>query len=468
MNTRSMSSVCFLALMVLAGCGSSQPSFSNREEFQQLESFAQDHVTQILNQYFGTPTESVVWEKLPIEYHYANSTVSGEPTARKVQFAPETAHASIGPGTEVYFSGAKQSGWISQWDPETQTATLETKLGTIPAVGEAVVVGPGAIIKDGRHLYAQHCQHCHGVSGDGNGPTAKYLNPLPRDYRNGRFKFTTTTYDYGPSRNDLHRVIREGIPGTYMPSFKLLKPQELQAITEYVMWLSMRGEIEKQLITVGLASYKRDAVQQRITGGEKYSAIEAEFKQRESEGELKETFELVVDLMVTRWQDSQLPENMVTVATKRPPATPESIAHGRQLYLDVKNKCASCHGDAGYGDGPQNYSLTEGKPAPGLYDDWNHPIKPRNLHTGIYRGGRRPYDLFCRIRASVKGGPMPKFDTLPEADVWDLVNYVYSIPFEHEAAGTGRVEQVATDAAPADVTPAAATAPESAQEVVVN
>ena len=47
-------------------------------------------------------------------------------------------------------------------------------------------------LKDGRNLYMQHCLHCHGVSGDGAGPTAKFLNPRPRDYRQGIFKFKST------------------------------------------------------------------------------------------------------------------------------------------------------------------------------------------------------------------------------------------------------------------------------------
>ena len=40
-----------------------------------------------------------------------------------------------------------------------------------------------------RGLYRQHCAHCHGITGDGAGPTAAYLNPYPRDYRMGIFKF---------------------------------------------------------------------------------------------------------------------------------------------------------------------------------------------------------------------------------------------------------------------------------------
>lgn len=463
MNFRSAIIAVFAAPLLLAGCGDA-PQFSNREDFHKLEPFAQQHVTEVLDQYFGTPQDMVAWERLPVTFHYAEGTVGSVPGNRKVQLKLNESHASIGPGTEVFFAGSKQSGWISEWDAASGLATLEGKLANAPTAEESVIVGPGAVLKDGRFLYAQHCQHCHGVSGDGNGPTAKYLNPRPRDYRNGRFKFTTTAYDYSPCRDDLHRVIREGIPGTYMPSFKLLKPEEMQAITEYVMWLSMRGEMEKELINQALADYKHDVVQQRVKDGAKYADIKSEFNKRLGDGEFKETLNTVVDLMVERWEGSQLPENLVQVTTKRPPATPESIAHGRQLYLDKNNKCASCHGDAGYGDGFQTYALTPGKPGPGLYDDWNNPVKPRNLHTGIFRGGRRPYDLFCRIRASVKGTPMPKFDAMKEEDIWDLVNYVYSIPYESEVAGSGRAEEVAQEADE----PAGTETAEPPKEVAIN
>src|SRR5205814_267622 len=34
----------------------------------------------------------------------------------------------------------------------------------------------------GSVLYRRHCVHCHGLSGDGRGPTATWVNPHPRDY----------------------------------------------------------------------------------------------------------------------------------------------------------------------------------------------------------------------------------------------------------------------------------------------
>ena len=43
-----------------------------------------------------------------------------------------------------------------------------------------------------RGIYRQQCGHCHGTTGDGDGPTAALLNPYPRDYRRGLFKFKST------------------------------------------------------------------------------------------------------------------------------------------------------------------------------------------------------------------------------------------------------------------------------------
>src|SRR5262249_48161723 len=85
----------------------------------------------------------------------------------------------------------------------------------------------------GSQLYRRHCLHCHGLTGDGHGPTAPWVNPHPRDYRAGKFKFTsvmgTTIGDKArkPTRADLVRTLKQGIEGTSMPSFGLLPEEEL-------------------------------------------------------------------------------------------------------------------------------------------------------------------------------------------------------------------------------------------------
>ena len=68
-------------------------------------------------------------------------------------------------------------------------------------------------LKEGSALYRRHCLHCHGLEGNGRGPTAFWVNPHPRDYRKGIFKFTSSTQDLGerkPRRDDLLDVITGG------------------------------------------------------------------------------------------------------------------------------------------------------------------------------------------------------------------------------------------------------------------
>jgi mono/diheme cytochrome c family protein len=46
------------------------------------------------------------------------------------------------------------------------------------------VVATGSAIAAGKHLYADHCQKCHGVNGDGRGPKAAELSVAPGDFTN--------------------------------------------------------------------------------------------------------------------------------------------------------------------------------------------------------------------------------------------------------------------------------------------
>ena len=106
----------------------------------------------------------------------------------------------------------------------------------------------------GSKNYRIHCVHCHGVPGDGRGHTAKWINPHPRDFRSGKFKFQSINRLIGgverpPSRADLLRTLRHGIEGTAMPTFNLLKDDELESLVSYVIHLSIRGKVELDIIT---------------------------------------------------------------------------------------------------------------------------------------------------------------------------------------------------------------------------
>ncbi|MEO2000739.1 MAG: cytochrome c, partial [Pirellulales bacterium] len=97
-------------------------------------------------------------------------------------------------------------------------------------------------------LYREHCSHCHGVTGDGMGPTAAFLNPYPRDYRPGVFKFKSTERADKPTHSDLVMVLNNGLAGSSMPSFALLSDAKIDALAEYVKYLSIRGEVELSLM----------------------------------------------------------------------------------------------------------------------------------------------------------------------------------------------------------------------------
>jgi cbb3-type cytochrome c oxidase subunit III len=87
-----------------------------------------------------------------------------------------------------------------------------------------------------------------------------------------------------------------------------------------------------------------------------------------------------------------------------------SIAAGQKLY--AKN-CASCHGDAGKGDGPMGAELKP--PPPNLTDaDWKH--------------GSSDGEIFTVVKDGVKGTPMKSFNSkMTTHEIWDVVNYVRSI-----------------------------------------
>ena len=66
---------------------------------------------------------------------------------------------------------------------------------------------------------------------------------------------------------------------------------------------------------------------------------------------------------------------------------------------------------------------------------------PRNLRQGIYRGGRRPIDIYWRLRNGIDGTPMPaammkpdgagpEVKGLTEEDLWCLIDYVRNLPYE--------------------------------------
>lgn len=440
---------------LLVGCGEPpEAQFVTSQRAQELVRQAQRPVEETIEQSFGTPHDLVAWLRLPIDFGQFQGTVlgpapggSGHQILARLESAgddPASLPSSDFRGMGILWTSGMYQGntqvRIESYDAKAKILTLQQNLDTPPEEG-ATFIAVGHKLQEGRKLYMRHCMHCHGVSGDGNGPTAPYLNPKPRDYRLGLFKFTSTQAQEKATRDDLKRIVKLGIPGTYMPSFMLLEDEELSNIIEYVRFLAMRGEFENKLVTEFYADYSNTALQQRTEGGESRSDILNELQDRLENDYPRLVDELSQDL-ADAWVRAEEESSLIIPKQPRTPDTPESRARGRALFVGAKAKCATCHGPTGHGDGSQTEDFqkdprtNEYFAVRGLHDQWGNPIRPRDLTRGIYRGGRRPIDLYRRIYAGIKGTPMAGFATsLNDEEIWDLVNYVLSIPFEDQSAG---------------------------------
>jgi mono/diheme cytochrome c family protein len=292
-------------------------------------------------------------------------------------------------------------------------------------------------------LYREHCAHCHGVTGDGAGPTAAILNPYPRDFRLGKFKFKSTPLRVPPTNHDLKTILKEGIPGTAMPSFRTLPDEELDALIDYVKYLTMRGMFERFLLAElpGLdgASYIDFSLISESKEGEE-----------PSEDDVEEFEEQIYATVGTGFQEDILDRwlNPDKKVTKIPPAPAEIdptnpsherlVLEGRELFYG-KGNCAQCHGQTGYGDGQASSfdDWTNEWYTPETHDDFvaigalpARPIRPRNLHQPVYRGGDRPSDIYLRVANGIEGTPMPASAALSDREKWAIVAFIRSLPFE--------------------------------------
>jgi mono/diheme cytochrome c family protein len=257
------------------------------------------------------------------------------------------------------------------------------------------------LLARGSELYRHQCLHCHGLTGDGRGPTSGWVHPHPRDYRQGVFKFTSSSQAEGPRkprREDLLRTLREGIDGTSMPSFRLLPESDLEALISYVIHLSLRGQVEYQVM---LVTAKGD------------------------DTPIEEQVEDTAKLLAGFWQQGQ--KSLIQPGPYNTNGEEElkaSIQRGFALFSRAQAEgslksagCLACHLDFGRQSGYK-------------YDYWGNVVRPADLTTGLYRGGRRPIDLYWRIHSGVNGVTMPaSSSSLEPQEIWDIVNFLEILPY---------------------------------------
>jgi len=171
--------------------------------------------------------------------------------------------------------------------------------------------------------YRDNCAPCHGLDGQGAGPAARWLDPPPRNFTRGEYKWRSTPTGRLPTDADLLRTIDAGVFGTAMPAWKLYLPEETRlALVQYI------------------------------------KAFSARF----AEEEIEPTIEI-----------PEVPE-----------VTPESVEIGRRAY--EKYKCLECHGPAGAGDGPAARTLKDSQDRPIQAHDFTKGfIKAGSTPEAIYK-----------------------------------------------------------------------------------
>lgn len=257
---------------------------------------------------------------------------------------------------------------------------------------------------NGAELYAFHCARCHGVNGDGNGPTP--MLPKARHFGFERFKFTDTlnglkqpqgaagTLGGIPTDDVLAGIIKRGIDGSPMPAFEEETTEaERLAIVRHVKTRFLRPD---RLLAA------------RLT-------VELEKAKKDEEFDPKKDWPPKQDK-----QDKWFAEAVADVTGSEPCPLPSPFPQPKEGFeqraaaLFNKLGCLGCHGEKGTGTVDPNRKNDNGTVA-----------YPRDLTVGVYKGGREPEHLYRRIYLGIPGTPMKAFaKEATEDQIVDLVYYV--------------------------------------------
>jgi mono/diheme cytochrome c family protein len=188
---------------------------------------------------------------------------------------------------------------------------------------QALIKDTPELIAKGKTLFAVNCASCHGNTGHGDGPAATALNPKPRDFTSGYWR-------YGGGEVRVVRTISEGSPGTGMAAFAGTIPIEDRfALAHYVRSLGPKEEEDKPEDLAWLGPTGG-------TSGESGGAATAGGPATPQPSQATMPIERAIALLAQ-------PEPKTGVAMT---ASSDLSEPGAGLYAE---RCASCHGGAGEG-----------------------------------------------------------------------------------------------------------------------
>ncbi|OGW90703.1 MAG: hypothetical protein A3D28_00745 [Omnitrophica bacterium RIFCSPHIGHO2_02_FULL_63_14] len=108
---------------------------------------------------------------------------------------------------------------------------------TPKAVSTAKPPPTPALLEAGQQLYNKQCAVCHGPKGAGDGQAAHLLYPKPRDFTQGEFRLVSTD-TMQATDEDLFLTVTRGMPGSAMPPWELLSPEQRWALVYYIRHLT--------------------------------------------------------------------------------------------------------------------------------------------------------------------------------------------------------------------------------------
>lgn len=246
--------------------------------------------------------------------------------------------------------------------------------------------------------YKHSCVQCHGATGNGRGPTGLFSEPMPRDFRLGKFKLVTGKgHATGrPRQADLKQVMKLGLPGIPGMVASGLTDTENAAFAGYVVYLSLRGEVEAALL--------REVLDVEGSPNPDYDAL------------AKQTLQKALHAWIKA--DEPNPWTM-TVADGPKETTPEyteSIRRGAALFGSAKTGCATCH---------ENYGSTPTY----RYNVWGIPYRVRDLTQRDRHFVRDGLDAARLFKFGLHSANMPAQPELSEQELIDLVNLTRELPY---------------------------------------
>lgn len=119
--------------------------------------------------------------------------------------------------------------------PTAEPAATDT--ATAPA-DEAPATAAASDTAAGEKVYKAFCVTCHGATGKGDGLAAAGLNPKPLDFSVGAFKYDANGNGTKGDIEDIKAIVHDGAAkhggSPLMTPWPMIKPDQLQAVAEYV------------------------------------------------------------------------------------------------------------------------------------------------------------------------------------------------------------------------------------------